>query len=152
MTIRPATPDDRAAIVALVPRLSSVGVPSWRDVNQIVATDREAVSETLDDPSAENQILVAEREGALAGFVHLTTITDYYTGQQVGHVADIVVAADHEGHGIGRALINAGEAWARSRGYPMMTLNVLVENHGPRVVYEKLGYAAEWVKYVKMLS
>jgi GNAT superfamily N-acetyltransferase len=152
MNIRPATSEDRAAILALVPRLSSVGVPPWRDVDQIVATDAETVSHTLEIPQAESRVLVAESEGALLGFIHLTTIADYYTGEQVGHVADIVVSPHCEGRGVGRALMGAGEEWARSRGYPMMTLNVLVENEGPRAVYEKLGYSAEWVKYVKVLS
>jgi ribosomal protein S18 acetylase RimI-like enzyme len=67
-------------------------------------------------------------------------------------VSDVVVAASAEGRGIGKALMHAAEDWARERGYPMIQLHVLVGNDRARSMYERLGYSAEWLKYVKRLD
>jgi GNAT superfamily N-acetyltransferase len=152
MNIRPATPTDRSAILALVPRLSEVGAPPWRARPHMIAADTQEVSQGLEDQSGRSRFLVAEHGGTLLGFIYLMTLVDYYTGQEAGHVADIVVAPQAEGQGVGRALLAAGEEWARSRGYALLSLNVLAGNRGPRTMYEKLGYAPEWVKYVKPLA
>lgn len=151
MNIRPATPQDCEAILALVPRLAATGTPPGRDSGQIAATDLQVIAEVLGDRQPGTDLLVAERGGSLLGFIHLKTVTDYYTRQQIGHVSDVVVAADAEGQGVGRALMTAAEEWARTRGYPMMELNVLVDNAGARALYERLGYSPEWLKYVKPL-
>jgi ribosomal protein S18 acetylase RimI-like enzyme len=151
MNVRPVTSQDREAILALVPRLAATGTPPGRDAHQITATDIQTIAEAIERRQPGTQLLVAEQGGSLAGFIHLKTVTDYYTRQEIGHISDIVVAAEAEGQGVGRALMAAGEEWARARGYPMMELNVLVDNAGARALYERLGYSAEWVKYVKAL-
>ncbi len=38
------------------------------------------------------------------------------------HLEQLSVHPDHAGRGIGRALLRAGCAWARARGYPELTL------------------------------
>jgi len=151
MDIRVATLEDAAAILDLVPRLSCSGAPPWRDMAEMIAADARAVLGTLEQGTADSQVLVAERAGTVLGFIHLMTETDYYTGQSVGHIADLAVAAEAEGLGIGRAMMAAAEDWARHHGYSAMTLNVLVHNARARGLYEKLGYGAEWVKYLKPL-
>ena len=54
--------------------------------------------------------------------------------------------------GVGEALVQAAQAWARCRGYRMMQLYVLPGNAGARRLYERMGYRAEWLKYVKPLE
>ena len=152
MNIRVATAADAAAILALVPRLAEAGTPRGRDAGQIEARDLEAVRRAVQSHATDERLLVAEQDQSIVGFVHVTTVTDYYTASCIGHVSDLVVAAQAEGQGIGRALIEAGEQWARSRGYRLMQLNVLVQNTAARGLYERLGYAAEWLKYVKPLA
>jgi ribosomal protein S18 acetylase RimI-like enzyme len=152
MNIRAATTEDREAILALVPRLTQHGTPPGRDARQIAATDLQAIAAAIDARTAETHLLVAEHADSIVGFIHVKTVTDYYTQRPVGHISDIVVASQAEGRGVGRALIAAAEDWARSRGYALMQLNVLVGNTAARSLYEHLGYAAEWLKYVKPLS
>ena len=152
MTIRPARPDDQDAVVALVPRLATTGTPPGRDPDQVAATDLATIGPLVASRPPGTEVLVAEDDGRVVGFVHLTTVTDYYTRQRIGHVSDLVVAEEAEGRGVGRALMAAGEAWARGRGYPMVQLYVLVGNDGARALYERLGYAAEWFKYVKSVE
>lgn len=152
MRIRPASPADRAAILTLVPRLAEHGTPPGRDRDQIRAVDEATIAALIDQRGADAELLVAEDGGELVGFVHVRTVTDYYTQAPIGHVSDIVVAGQAEGRGVGRALIEAAHDWARSRGYRMMQLFVLPENAGARALYERMGYRSEWLKYVTALS
>lgn len=151
MVIRPATFQDHEGVLALVPRLAEHGTPPGRDANQIATTDLQTITAAIASRPPEVQLLVAEKEGSIVGFIHLKTVTDYYTQQQIGHVSDLVVAVEAEGQGVGRALMGAAEEWASGQGYPMMQLHVLLDNAGARVLYERLGYSAEWIKYVKAL-
>lgn len=152
MNIRTATIHDRAAVLALVPRLAATGVPPGRDARRIEASDTESIARALTQPAAGEALLVAEDTGELLGLVHVKTVVDYFSQQSIAHVADVVVAAPAEGRGIGKALMRAAEDWARGQGYPMVQLHVLVDNARARSMYERLGYGAEWLKYIKRLD
>jgi ribosomal protein S18 acetylase RimI-like enzyme len=152
MNIRPATVQDLPAILALVPRLATTGTPPGRDAKQIEASDIQSVTQGVTEPAVAETVLVAEESRALVGLIHLKTVTDYFSQQQIAHVADVVVAASAEGRGIGKALMNAAEEWARACGYPMIQLHVLVGNAPARALYERLGYSAEWLKYIKRVE
>ncbi len=56
------------------------------------------------------------------------------------NVHDVVVAANHRGHGIAARLFAEVEAIARERGACKLTLEVLSGNHAARALYEKLGF------------
>lgn len=152
MNIRPASPADREAILALVPRLAECGTPAGREQRQVVAVDLQTIAAAIDDASPESAVLAAEEDGVVVGFVHARTVTDYYTQSPIGHVSDLVVAPEAEGKGVGEALVQAAQAWARCRGYRMMQLYVLPGNAGARRLYERMGYRAEWLKYVQPLG
>ncbi|HVG21197.1 MAG TPA: GNAT family N-acetyltransferase [Blastocatellia bacterium] len=151
--IRPATLDDKEFITSLLPRLVEFGPPPWRDATQMTATDTQVLCESLSTPSSGVAIFIAEAEsGAALGFIHLKTATDYYTREEHGHIADIVVAPEGEGRGIGRELMAKGEEWARSKGYRWLTLRVFVKNLHAREVYKRLGYGEDIMSYVKDLG
>jgi ribosomal protein S18 acetylase RimI-like enzyme len=150
--IRVATADDLAAVLALVPRLAATGSPPGRDAQQIEQSDKDAVRRAVTHPASGESLLIAEENESVLGFIHLKTVTDYFSQEQIGHVADVVVAADAEGRGVGKALMSAAEDWARSNGYGMIQLHVLVGNARARAMYERLGYSAEWLKYIKPLA
>ena len=152
MNIRPATVADLAAVLALVPRLAATGSPPGRDAKQIEASDTESVTRALRQPAADEVLLVAEDGGQLLGLIHVKTVVDYFSQQPIAHVSDVVVAASAEGRGMGKALMHAAEDWARGRGYAMVQLHVLVDNARARSMYERLGYSAEWLKYIKRLD
>jgi GNAT superfamily N-acetyltransferase len=73
------------------------------------------------------------------------------TLEQHGHIGMLVVTEEAQGKGVGGALMRAAEAWAREHGYRRLTLNVFEANRTARAVYEHLGYAAETLRYVKIL-
>lgn len=152
MVIRPARAGDRNFIFNLAPRLVEFGEVPGREPPRMIARDRAALMETLEDPSGPAALFVAEGEGGEAsGFIHVTTATDYYSDSATAHIADVVVAPEAEGRGVGRALISYAEEWARQRGFAMLTLNVFIANDRARRVYRKLGFEEEWIRCIKKL-
>lgn len=152
MNIRPARPGDRNEVLQLVPRLAEQGTPAGRDRQQIAAVDLETIAAVLEQRPPQAEVLVAEADGRVLGFVHVRTVVDYYTQKPIGHVSDLVVAERAQGAGVGRALLDAAHVWARAQGYSLMQLFVLPENVDARRLYERMDYHAEWIKYVRPLA
>ena len=150
---RPASIHDQEFIISLLPRLGEFGPPPWRDVAQMLATDTQVLSDKLINTPPGTAIFIAEDDqGTALGFIHLQTGKDYYHHEAHGHIADLIVTPEGEGHGIGRVLIEKGEEWARSQGFRWLTLNVFAQNLRARDVYQRLGYGEDIMKYVKELT
>jgi len=151
--IRDAQPDDRDFILRLVPELLAFDSPPvWRGVGEMTAVDVRVIGEALEGRPRGASVLIAEDErGLRMGFIHLCEEQDYFGGA-CGHVGDVVVTPAARGRGVGRALLAAGERWARERGYRMLTLNVFVGNARARALYEAIGFRPETVRHVKELS
>ena len=60
-------------------------------------------------------VFVAERGGEVVGYLHLEEYDVLYAGHMV-NVLGIAVSSACRRQGVGRALLAAGEAWARSQG------------------------------------
>lgn len=76
---------------------------------------------------------------------------DYFTNEAHGHVAILAVAREAEGQGIGRALLQAGEDWARANRYSKLTLAVFKDNERAKQVYERQGWRSELETWYKPL-
>ena len=151
--VRPATEEDADFVLSLVPQLVAFGPPRWRSARQMMDTDTLVIGRALQGLVAGATVLVAEDSGGKPlGFIHVCGETDYYMRGEAGHIADIVVAPDARGRGVGETLIAAAEQWARARGYSLLTLNVFLENASARALYERTGFGAETVRYVTALS
>ena len=151
--IRPASMGDQDFILSLIPRLVEFGPPAWRDVSQMISTDLQVLGDQLTNQPPDTAFFVAEDEsGNPLGFIHLQTGTDYYIHDKHGHIANVIVAPEGEGRGLGHMLIEKGEEWARSQGYGWLTLSVFAQNTRAREVYERLGYGEDIMKYVKKLT
>ena len=152
MLIRRATQADAPAILALVPRLAtSFTPPPWRDPAAMVATDLDVVAEAIRSNSEDPVIFVAEMDGAVAGFLHVHSLEDYYRRRRHGHVADIVVAEDYQGQGIATSLLARAEDWSRAQGYDWMSLGVFEQNIRAEKLYEKLGFRRDVIRLLKPL-
>ena len=96
-------------------------------------------------------MLVAEgANGAPLGFISLKAGEDV-VGVARGHVADLAVTVDARRIGVGTALMRAGEAWARDRGLPALSLDVWSTNERALTFYLRLGYGAESLCLIKRL-
>jgi GNAT superfamily N-acetyltransferase len=153
LRIRPASAGDEEFVVSLMPRLVEFGPPRWRDPVQMTAHDTRVIVNSLLNPTHDAAVFIAEdSEGAKLGLVHLHAATEHYIHEEHGHVEDVIVAPEGEGRGVGRALLERAEEWARERGYRWLTLNVFAENARAREVYKRLGYGEDMLKYVKELG
>jgi GNAT superfamily N-acetyltransferase len=150
--IRAAHAGDKDFILGLAPRLVEFGEVSDRERSQMIARDRTVLLEALEQPSGNGGVFVAEDgEGRTLGFIHLTTADDYYSETTTAHIADIAVTSSEGGRGVGTALMNFAEQWARQRGFAMLTLNVFGANRRARALYSTLGFTEEWIRCIKWL-
>ena len=152
MLIRRARETDRAAILALAPRLvNSFTPPPWREPDAMMATDLDVIAQALGSKTDDPAIFVAEVEGAVAGFIHVRSLEDYYRRRSHGHVADIAVAEGAEGQGIATALMAKAEEWSRTQGFDWLSLGVFEQNERAERLYRKLGFQRDVVRLLKPL-
>ncbi len=150
--IRDAVPGDRGAVVALADRLADFELPPGRTAREIQVADHHLFEAQLASPSPDVLFLVAEEDGAILGTIFVNTRTDYFTKATVAYVEVLAVSEAAAGKGIGRALMEAAEGWARERGFVRVDLAVFANNRRARAFYEHLGYHAETMRYVKGVS
>lgn len=150
--IRSMQPSDKGFILRLAPRFVAVGVPPWRDAARALGFHQETTVEVVTAQGSDTAVFVAEdAAGAPLGFIHMTGSGDFLTGEPQGYISAIAVTEEAEGSGVGKALMAAGEAWAREQGYRVLALDTFAMNTRGRAFYQRLGYLEETVKYVKVL-
>ncbi len=151
--VRTFKPSDSEFVTSLITRFSEFELPAWRTTTEIDNTNRISLQKAMEEPEPESTIFIAEDEvEGLAGFVHLQTQTDYFSGEKNGYISDLAVDKRFEGRGIGRILLAAAEDWARAKGYHLLTLYVFAGNPRARRIYEKHGFSPEVVKYAKVIE
>ncbi len=149
LSTRIAEPADRDFVMSLVPRLVASGLPSWRDPRKMLAAYMEVIGSILHAQRSGAALLIAEDGYAVPrGFILLVAATDCYTHERHGHVAHLALA-DPQDVVVGQSLIGAAEAWARSRGYRLLTISEFWANHPARAICQQLGFVEEIVKYRK---
>ncbi len=148
MTVREARATDEAFVTALVPRFVENGVAGGHTRDEVIVGTARVLREALRAPRPDAAFLVAEDErGEPAGFVYVVCERDFFTGEQYAHVSEIAVA--RSGGGTGAALMDAAEAWSRSRGHRLMTLNVVDTNLDAARFYARRGFAVAHHHYAK---
>jgi len=163
MTIRPAQPADRDFALSMADRLVSFDVPAFRTKDELAEGDRRALAAWFDrqqddslaearSAAADEALFVAELDGQPAGCAYLVTLVDYFNERPHAHLSVLAVTAAAEGQGVGSALLDCSEAWARERGSDRLTLSALVTNSRARGLYERRGFAGEYIRYVLPLK
>jgi GNAT superfamily N-acetyltransferase len=136
-------------------------LPEWLRMRRAlwpeIAPETEGVdaADWLGRPDA--LVLVAERpEGGLAGFAELAE-RPYADGCESGPVAYLegwYVDPEARLSGVGAALVRAGEAWARARGYRELASDALLANTGSHRAHEAVGFVEveRAIRYRKSLD
>jgi ribosomal protein S18 acetylase RimI-like enzyme len=138
MHIRPALREDEPALLALDRATISP------DVSPASPDDpRPGFWGPNEDPP---DTVVVEVDGTVAGYVKLRHATELKASRHVLHVAGLAVNPAHQGQGLGRRLMEAAIAEARSRGARRLTLRVLGPNKRAQKLYESLGFEIEGVQ------
>jgi GNAT superfamily N-acetyltransferase len=102
------------------------------------------------DPNA--RALVATQDQRVVGLltVHLRDTLNHET--PIGQITLLVVDEAIRSRGAGRALVEAAEAWARSRGTRRITVTTALDRGGAHAFYEKVGYSHTGRRYGKDFS
>ena len=129
--IRPAGAGDAVAIAAL-------DAATWSF--DVTPSPRSSV------PSSIDGMLVAEDGGEIVGYVAVGRATRLESKRHVADIRGLAVAPDHQGRGLGRALVQAALDAARERGARKVTLRVLAPNTAARALYESCGFVVEGVR------
>jgi [ribosomal protein S18]-alanine N-acetyltransferase len=85
--------------------------------------------------SATHYYIVAEEDGAIAGYAGLSAVAGEH-----GDVQTIAVRADRQGEGIGTALLADLIATAAARRCREIFLDVRADNDRARTLYERTGF------------
>ena len=88
---------------------------------------------------ADQRVFVADIGGRATGWIH-AVLVEYVDAEAFALIGGLVVDRVHRGSGIGRALVDAAENWARERGVSMVRLSSTVARTAAHRFYEKLGY------------
>ncbi len=90
--------------------------------------------------SERDALLVAERMGAAAGWVHAAEQDLFEIGRRC-EILGLVVDASCRRLGVGAQLLQAVEAWARQRGLTAISVRSAVPRAESHPFYAKYGYA-----------
>jgi aminoglycoside 6'-N-acetyltransferase I len=132
VTVRSARPEDRA---------------EWLRVRRVLWDDcpdpqHEREVEEIAGSPMENVFFAERPGGGLCGFLE-ASIRPWADGcetRPVGYLEGWYVDPDVRRQGVGRALVEAAEAWARSRGCRQMASDAELWNEVSHKAHEALGY------------
>ena len=128
INIRRMTGADSAVVADLCGQL---GYPSTRDqiLKRFASVERQP----------DGAVFVAEDDGRVVAWIHVASVplleADLYA-----YIAGLVVEETHRSHGIGAALVETAERWAREMGCGTIRVWSRVQRERAHAFYERSGY------------
>lgn len=151
-TIRPAELGDLETMCELLPRLGNFELIPNRDSADLWEGDAKLLEAHLRGQADQCFAQVAVQQDTVVGLTLVTMQPEFMSHKPSGHLEAISVAASAEGAGVGKALLNAAEAEAKTRGAQAMTLHVYHSNRRAAGIYERRGYHSEIERCTKWLT
>jgi L-amino acid N-acyltransferase YncA len=146
-TIRPATDGDLDALVGYEIEIARISFGDEAVTDPTL--HRRRITGSLGKP--DEVTLVAERDGAVVGWVWLSGRTNSLTGDRYGNLRSLATS-DVPGRGaVAELLLDAALSAARDRGVSEVVGKVHMRNVNMRAVYAKFGFAAEHLSMRKAL-
>ena len=133
-TLRPATPADLPAIVALIGELAD-----YEHLSHLVVVTPETLLPQLFGPRPAAEAVVGEVAGQVVAFALFFTNFSTFLGQPGLYLEDLYVQPAHRGTGLGKALLQHLGALAVQRGCGRFEWSVLDWNESAIRFYEAVG-------------
>jgi ribosomal protein S18 acetylase RimI-like enzyme len=151
-TIRPGKRDDAAEAARLW--VQSAEEHTFYDPVYTTAPGAEKVMRRfLADLSSSSHtcLFIAEQDGKVIGFLsgELREGSPAFKPKTWAAIEDIYIAPDYRSLGIGHALFEACQKWAKKKGADGVSLQVAAGNTRARKFYEELGFREVSVYQVK---
>lgn len=151
-SVREATPADLDALLELLPRVGAFPRPEHRSQTSVHDSDANRLRAWANGEARELVVLGAEGAGRLLGLAILSLRPDVFDKTPSSHLEVLAVDEGFEGHGIASALMKQAEALAVQKGARSMSLHVFDTNRRARELYQRRGFRAEWIRYIKPLA
>ncbi|MEV5613967.1 GNAT family N-acetyltransferase [Streptomyces sp. NPDC052225] len=140
-----AQPHIRFAVVDDDDALARLDRETWSYLHAVKGPEQPPYPAFFNERFGPRDHLVAELDGALVGYVRLGYPTSLVSNAHVRQIQGLAVADAARGRGVGRLLVRAAVARARSVGARRITLRVLGHNTPARKLYESEGFVVEGV-------
>lgn len=133
-----AEPAEYPEVIALTNRAyrEAAGQTGWK-VETLVAGQRIDASLLAEDLAAPGAVLLVARDGTDARLGHVR-LDDH--GGGAWYLSMLTVDPSRQDGGLGRAILEASEAWARARGARTMAMSVLRQREELIAWYGRRGY------------
>lgn len=143
-------------------RVRRTDLPQWLSMRRSLwpgcplKKHQKEMAAILGDTKDQPVWVAAVRQGMLAGFLE-GSVRNYADGagrQDVGYLEGLYVRPAFRKLGIGRALIQAAEEWARKRGFGHMGSDTWVGNRSSHQAHLAMGYreVGRDVHYIKKIG
>ena len=145
ITVRRARESDGAA-------LARIDLATWTPATSPAPPPADAGSYLFfDNGAAPSDVLTAEVDGVVAGYVRVRPPTLLPSNAHVLEVGGLAVDPARQGAGVGRQLVEAAVMECARRQARKLTLRVLGPNVGARRLYERCGFVIEGVLRAEFL-
>lgn len=156
MTIRPATAQDRSALIALINALNRHEAALTDDRRIDIAAARDCLTSIeARIAQAGGGVNVALHRGEVVGMIGwvIEEGEPYLQAnlRRYALITDLVVAEDRRGSGIGGALIGSVEDSARAQALPRLAITVLAANQAAIDAYRARGFVEDMRIMMKRL-
>ncbi|MEO8955236.1 MAG: GNAT family N-acetyltransferase [Ktedonobacteraceae bacterium] len=148
--VRPYVSTEREFVLSLAPRLA-IDIPPWRDPQKMIVTAQGWITGSIEQHGQKTVVFVAEDEqGERLGFATVSHST-HFTGESQAYIGELATSEKAERGGVGKALAQTCEQWAREQGYRILSLATGAANERALGFYRHLGYLDEDITLVKLL-
>ncbi|MDA8702993.1 GNAT family N-acetyltransferase [Pseudomonadales bacterium] len=151
--IRPATAEDQARLLELLPLLADFDIPKARKSEDLWLGDVPLLKAVLAGNASQSFLDVAvNEEDFILGLVLITLREELLSHAPSAHLEAIVVAPEARGMGLGRTLLQHTEDAVRERGAHSLSLHVFNKNKRAKSLYTSHGFDNELIRAIKWLD
>jgi len=151
--IRPATPEDQARLLELLPLLADFDIPQARKPEDLWLGDVPLLKAVLAGNTDQSFLDVAvNEEDYVLGLALITMREELLSHTPSAHLEAIVVSPEARGMGLGRTLLQHTEAAVKKRGAHSLSLHVFNKNQRAKSLYTSHGFDNELIRAIKWLD